>query len=109
MTVDGLDETVIDPDIAPMHPLLTEIENTLRARFSPSLLQVEDESHHHAGHGGAAEHARDFGEAAPSHVHIAITADELGAMSRLARHRAVQDAISEQVAQLHALRLTIGG
>ncbi len=92
-----------------MHPLLAEIENKLRARFAPSLLRVQDESHQHAGHGGAAEHARDFGEAAPSHVHIEIASDELGAMGRLARHRAVQEAIAEQVETLHALRLTIGG
>ena len=87
--------------------LLTDIETKLMARFSPDHLLVEDESHQHAGHGGAAEHAREFGDSAPSHVHIHIRSDELSAMSRLARHRAVMDAIAEEVALIHALRLTI--
>ena len=91
-----------------MAELLERIERKLRAAFDPQVLRVEDESHQHAGHGGAAEHARDFGDAAPSHVHIHIRSERLAAMSRLARHRAVMDAISDEVRELHALRLTVG-
>ena len=89
-----------------MSPLLHTIDAKLRAAFSPAALVVEDESHQHAGHGGAAEHARDFGAAAPSHIHITIRADALAGLSRLARHRAVMAAIDAEVAQLHAIRIT---
>ena len=105
----ALDASSRRPDLWVMHALLHDIETALRDAFSPSLLVVEDESHLHAGHRGAAEHAAEFGEQAPSHVYIAITADRLEGLSRLARHRAVQDAIAEQVAQIHALRLTVQG
>lgn len=87
--------------------LLDTIEAKLRAAFAPTHLAVENESHLHEGHGGAAEHARDFGDAAPSHLHIAITADALEGLSRLARHRAVMETIADEVEQLHALRLSI--
>lgn len=88
--------------------ILTTIEAKLAARFSPSHLLIEDESHQHAGHSGAAEHQAEHGDT-PSHIHIAITADELAAMSRLARHRAVMAAISDEVPLIHAIRMTING
>lgn len=91
-----------------METILSTIEAKLRAAFHPSLLAVEDESHQHAGHRGAAEHVAEHG-AGPSHIHIAITAEALGPLSRLARHRAVMDVISEEVAVLHAIRLTVNG
>ena len=87
--------------------LLDTMEAKLRAAFAPRELRVEDESHQHAGHGGAAEHAREHGASAPSHAHILIRADALADLSRLARHRAVMDAIAEEVAQLHALRISV--
>lgn len=90
-----------------MSDLLSAIETKLRAAFAPERLAVEDESHLHAGHGGAAEHARDFGSAAPSHVHVSMQSAALAPLSRVARHRAVMDAIADEVAQLHALRLSI--
>ncbi|MEL6687720.1 MAG: BolA family protein [Pseudomonadota bacterium] len=89
-----------------MSSLLSSIETKLTAAFSPVELAVEDESHLHAGHGGAAEHAAEFGTSEPSHIHIRIKADSLGEMSRLARHRAVMEAIADEVKRLHAIRLT---
>lgn len=89
-----------------MSNLLSTIETKLTLAFAPLELAVEDESHQHAGHGGAAEHAAEFGGAEPSHIHIQIKADALSEMSRLARHRAVMDAIAEEVKRLHAIRLT---
>lgn len=89
-----------------MSTLLSTIETKLTLAFAPSELLVEDESHQHAGHGGAAEHAAEFGASEPSHIHIKIKADALSDLSRLARHRAVMEAIAEEVARLHAIRLT---
>ncbi|GLQ24045.1 transcriptional regulator [Algimonas ampicilliniresistens] len=89
-----------------MSDILASIETKLRAAFAPDVLRVENESHLHAGHGGAAEHQAEFGDT-PSHVHIAITSEAFRDLSRLARHRAVMDAIADEVKKLHALRLTI--
>lgn len=89
-----------------MTPILTTIETKLQDTFSPSTLFVENESHLHAGHGGAAEHLAEHGDT-PSHIHITIKAAGFADLSRLARHRAVLDAIATEVAVLHAVRMTI--
>ena len=90
-----------------MSGFITTIETKLRAAFAPTRLAVEDESHLHAGHGGAAEHAAEFGEATPSHLHILIHADALEGLSRLARHRAVMEVLADEVPRIHALRMSI--
>ncbi|MGJ8561302.1 MAG: BolA family protein [Litorimonas sp.] len=89
-----------------MTPILKSIETKLQDAFSPSTLLVENESHLHAGHGGAAEHMAEHGDT-PSHIHITINAAQFMDLSRLARHRAVLDAIATEVAVLHAIRMTI--
>lgn len=89
-----------------MTSILTTIETKLRDKFSPSVLTVENESHLHAGHGGAAEHLAEHGDT-PSHIHITIIAAAFADMSRLARHRAVNGAIASEVAVLHAIRMTL--
>lgn len=81
------------------------IENELIARltitFSPSRLEVVNESHKHAGHGG------DDGSG-ESHFAVMIRADALAAMSRVARHRAVHQALGDLNQRIHALALDIG-
>jgi BolA protein len=89
-----------------MTTILTTIETKLRNAFSPSTLLVENESHLHAGHGGAAEHLAEHGNT-PSHIHITINAAQFADLSRLARHRAVLGAIAAEVSVLHAIRMTI--
>ena len=89
-----------------MTDLLVTIEDKISAALAPNGVVVEDESHLHAGHGGAAEHAAEFG-ASPSHIHIAVEAEGFRDLSRLARHRAVMEAISEEVTKLHAIRLSL--
>lgn len=91
-----------------MSDILTQIETKLREAFSPSVLSVENESHLHAGHGGAAEHQAEHGDT-PSHIHIEIKADRFAQQSRVARHRAVMEVIADEVTRIHALRLTIDG
>jgi BolA protein len=89
-----------------MTTTLTVIETKLQAAFAPSELLIENESHLHAGHGGAAEHLAEHGDT-PSHIHIAIKSPLFADLSRLARHRAVLETIDDEVAQLHAIRMTI--
>ena len=73
-----------------------EIEDRLTAAFHPSVLDVVNESHKHAGHAG------DDGSGA-SHFHITIRAEALREMSRVARHRAVHQALGDLVVRIHAL------
>ena len=81
------------------------IESELIARltitFAPSRLEVVNESHKHAGHGG------DDGSG-ESHFAVLIRAEALAAMSRVARHRAVHAALGDLNQRIHALALDIG-
>ena len=78
-----------------------EITTRLTQAFSPSLLDVVNESHRHAGHSG------DDGSG-ESHFKITIRADALAAMGRVERHRAVQRALGDINTRVHALALDIG-
>ena len=78
-----------------------DIEDRLTAAFAPSVLQVVNESHKHAGHAG------DDGSGA-SHFQITIRAETLAAMTRVARHRAVHQALGDLNQRVHAIALDIG-
>jgi BolA family transcriptional regulator, general stress-responsive regulator len=78
-----------------------EIEARLTAAFAPSVLEVVNESHKHAGHAG------DDGSGA-SHFHITIRAEAFQPMSRVARHRAVQAALGDLNSRVHAIGLDVG-
>lgn len=78
-----------------------EIEDRLTRAFSPTALQVVNESHRHAGHAG------DDGSGT-SHFAILIRAESLAAMTRVARHRAVQAALGDLNQRVHAIALDIG-
>lgn len=84
--------------------IASAIKEKLTKAFNPSQLEVIDESHKHAGHAGAKAHADEHGSG-ESHFHVVIKADAFAEMSRLARHRAVMDAISEEMKTVHALSL----
>ena len=80
-----------------------EIETRLREAFSPTELEVVDDSERHRGHAG-------FQEGGESHFNVMIRAEALGAMNRVARHRAVHKALGpELVGRIHALALDIDG
>ncbi len=78
-----------------------EIEARLGAAFNVTELQVVNESHRHAGHGG------DDGSG-ESHFAVKLRAPELAELGRLARHRAVQAALGDINTRVHALALDIG-
>jgi len=91
-----------------MGRLVDSIKEKLSQRFNPSQLEVLDESHKHAGHAGAAQHAAE-GRSAESHVHVVIVAEEFSGMGTLAKHRAVLEAVSAEVEALHAFSLEARG
>lgn len=78
----------------------TRIEATLRDQFSPERLIVIDESSHHAGH------QPDITGTGETHMRVRIVAGAFEGMTRLARHRAVTDALKAELeAGLHALAI----
>jgi BolA protein len=79
----------------------SDIKSALEGAFSPTQLDVINESHMHAGHSG------DDGSG-ESHWRIVISAAGFDDMSRLARHRAVHAALGPGIiGRLHALAIEI--
>ena len=73
------------------------VEAALRERLRPTLVEVQDDSHLHAGHAGAKE---------GRHFTVRVTSDAFAGLSRVARHRLVYDALQDFVARgLHALAI----
>jgi BolA family transcriptional regulator, general stress-responsive regulator len=70
----------------------------LNDAFQIKKLTIEDESHLHAGHAGAASGG--------GHFKILITAPEFSGMNSLARHRAVYAALAKRMpSDIHALTI----
>ncbi len=75
------------------------IEHKLNMALAPVRLEVEDQSHQHAGHAGA----RAGGE---SHFAVLVVANIFADISRLARQRLVNEALQEELAgSIHALSI----
>ena len=74
-----------------------EIELRLRAALAPTRLEVQDDSHLHAGHAGARE---------GRHFTVRVTSPRFAGLSRVARHRLVYDSLGPLGAQgVHALAI----
>ena len=79
------------------------VQDTLRAKLTaalkPTLLEIVDESHLHAGHAGA----RAEGE---THFRVAIVSEAFAGKSRVARQRLVYEIVAEELrTRVHALAL----
>ncbi len=75
-----------------------QMRRQLIARFAPLELDIEDESHRHAGHAGAAGGA--------SHFRVRIVAEAFRGISPLARHRLVYAALGDMLeSDIHALAI----
>ncbi|HEY4274350.1 MAG TPA: BolA family protein [Rhizomicrobium sp.] len=80
------------------------IHDKLVAEFSPSLLQVQDDSARHAGHSGA---TRDDGSHGETHFSVRIVSEKFAGLSRVERQRQVFTVLSEEMAgPVHALSLS---
>ena len=74
------------------------LRERLQDRFSPIQLTVQDESHLHEGHAGAA--------GGQSHFRVRIVAEAFRGMSPLARHRLVYAAVDDLLkSDIHALAI----
>ncbi|MBX3642382.1 MAG: BolA family transcriptional regulator [Rubrivivax sp.] len=73
------------------------IAAALQAALQPSQLEVQDDSHLHAGHAGARE---------GRHFTVRITSARFAGCNRVARHRLVYDALRLLMpAGIHALAI----
>ena len=77
---------------------ITRFESDLRLAFQVSHLNIEDESHLHAGHVGAASGG--------GHFKLTIIAPEFEGMTKVARHRAIYAALNKHFPDaIHALTI----
>lgn len=75
----------------------SDIETRLREVLAPVALQVQDDSHLHAGHAGARE---------GRHFTVRLTSERFAGLARVARHRLVYDALGSLAEQgVHALAI----
>ena len=83
-------------------PIATEMHDILTEAFAPALLEIINDSAHHAGHSG------DDGSG-ESHFTIVIEAAQFADMTRLARQRAVIAALGDIVGErVHAVAIKAG-
>ncbi|HUZ13925.1 MAG TPA: BolA family protein [Caulobacteraceae bacterium] len=72
----------------------------LMAAFSPTRLDIDDDSARHAGHAGA-------GPGGESHFSVTIESAAFAGATRLQRQRLVHGALAEELAgPVHALAIT---
>jgi BolA protein len=79
------------------------IETKLQAAFDPARLEVVDESHKHAGHGG-------WQEGGETHFRVRIASASFTGKSRIQTHRAINEALSAELNErVHALAIEAQG
>jgi BolA protein len=76
----------------------SHIEARLRAELTASHVDVEDESHQHAGHAGAASGG--------GHFRATIVSERFAGLSRVARQRLVYEVLAAELKrEIHALAM----
>ena len=88
--------------------LVMQVSQTIRAKltaaFAPIALDVVDESHRHAGHGGA---TRADGSQGETHFHVRIVSAAFDGMNRVERQRRVYATLTDELnGPVHALSLS---
>ena len=74
-----------------------DIQTRLQAALAPSHIDVQDDSHLHAGHAGARE---------GRHFTVRICSSRFAGLGRVARHRLVYDSLGSLAEQgVHALAI----
>ena len=79
------------------------IEEKLRKAFDPELLEIENDSHRHAGHAGSPGTGH-------SHFTVTMAAAAFDGLSRVDRQRRVYQVLADELAgPVHALALKLQG
>lgn len=87
-------------DTVPKGPIQTLVEERLTTAFTPTLLEVKNQSQAHKGH----MHNGDQDE---SHFKVTIVSNAFEGASRVERQRQVHTALGDAMPQIHALSLRI--
>ena len=75
------------------------IQAALEQALAPTLLEISDDSHLHAGHAGAASGG--------GHYSVKIVSERFHGLRLVMRHRLVYDAVADMMrAEIHALAIT---
>lgn len=75
----------------------SEIATALRAALAPHSLEVQNDSHLHAGHAGARE---------GRHYSVRVVSECFTGLARVARHRLVYDSLQQLIPRgIHALAI----
>ncbi|MGO4263640.1 MULTISPECIES: BolA family protein [Lysobacter] len=83
----------------PREQRVEAIRVAIEAALAPSALEIEDESHRHAGHAGAQD--------GRGHFRVAVVSDAFAGLSPIARHRAVYAAVGDLMnTDIHALAIS---
>jgi len=76
-----------------------EIEHRLSKALAPERLEIEDESHLHAGHAGA--------EGGAGHYAVTIVSEKFEGKNAVQRHQLVYGAVKDMMpGEIHALRIS---
>jgi BolA protein len=83
------------------------MENKLVAAFHPERLSIVNESHLHAGHHHhGSDHHGTYDGTGETHFRVRIVSPVFAGMSRIARHRAVNELLAAELAAgVHALAI----
>lgn len=84
-----------------MGEIAARIRAKLEAALAPSVLEIRDDSHRHAGHAGA----RPEGE---SHFRVTLVSPVFDGVGRVDRQRRVYQVLAQELSgPVHALALTV--
>ncbi len=87
----------------PQGSVAERIRRKLDAGLKPTFLEVVDDSDRHAGHLHHPGGVEDRGE---THFNVRIVSDAFAGLSRVARHRRVNELLAEELkGQVHALAI----
>ena len=82
----------------PREARIAAIRAAIEAALAPVSLEIEDESHRHAGHAGAAD--------GRGHFRVDVVSDAFAGLGPIARHRAIYAAVGElMTTDIHALAI----
>lgn len=74
------------------------LQERIRAALAPEILEIVDESHHHAGHAGAAD--------GRGHFAVLVVSEGFRGLPTVRRHRLVYQAVGDMMAtDVHALSI----
>lgn len=82
-----------------MSERIDKIEKRLTDALAPVSLQIIDDSHEHAGHGGYHEGG--------SHFSVSVVSQRFHNLDTLSRHRVIYEALGDMMKQeIHALKIS---